>query len=191
MRMRAIALAVVLSLTFINCSPAADVQEQPERINLRKSDEERQEEFDKALSEVSYDVSDFDKLSFQDGLKRSKNNFTRLYRSQWKEQGMAQKLEQAINAAFDENTQDLMWGTTGVQIAVNKGNIIDKIQEASGFKFAEDFNDFLSVLEEKWGKTLQIDVADFYKRTSVPILASDRNPMIRALRARALMLWHA
>lgn len=178
MKLRIIALAVVLSLIFISCSAAAD--EKQEQINLRKSDEERKAEFNQALSGISYHVSDFDKLSFQDGLKRSKNNFTRLYRSQWKSHGMAQKLEHAVNTAFDENTQDLMWGTTGFQITINKGQIIEKIQETAAFKFTADFNDFISTLEEKWGETLQIDVADFYQRTAVPILASNKNPMVRA-----------
>lgn len=168
------ALILLFCIIFSDCAMAA------EQMNLRKSEEERKAEFNQALSEIPYNVSDFDKISFQDGLKRSKNNFTRLYRSQWKSLGMTEKLERSVNTAFDENTKDLTWGTAGVQIAANRGNIIDKIQEAVAFKFAEAFDDFLRELENKWGETLQKDVADFYRRTSVSILASDRNPMIQA-----------
>ena len=177
-------LAVMLSLCLIPCGAAAEpeIGDNPdtERINLRKTEEERKAEFDKALTEIPYTVPELDKLAFQDGLKRSKNNFLRLYRSQWKSLGMAGKLEKAINTAFDEDTKDLTLGTAGVQIAINRRNIVDKIQEAVAFKFAGDFDDFLRELEEKWAETLQKDVADFYRRTSVLLLASDNNPMSQA-----------
>ncbi|MBQ7197564.1 MAG: WYL domain-containing protein [Synergistaceae bacterium] len=171
-------LVVILSLVSFNCCVAAE--DASEQINLRKTDAERKAELDNALSGISYSVTDFDKIAFQDGLKRSKNNFTRLYRSQWKALGMNEKLERAIDVAFDENTKDLLWGTAGIQIASNKGDIISKIQEAVAFKFNEHFEDFLRDIEEKWSGTLQKDVSDFYRRTSVLLLASDNNPMTQA-----------
>ena len=176
---RYLIFAVIISFVCVNCGFAAEISSD-EKIDLRKTDEERQADFDKALSELSYDVTELDKVTFEDGLKRSKNNFTRLYRSQWKNLGMTEKLERAVNTAFDENTKDLLWGTTGVQLAIDKGEIISKIQEAVAFKFQEAFDDFLRDLEDKWGETLQKDVADFYRRTSVLLLASENNPMTQA-----------
>lgn len=172
-------LAIMISLTCINCGFATGTSSD-EKIDLRKTDEERQAVFDEALSKIPYNVTELDRVTFEDGLKRSKNNFTRLYRSQWKNFGMTEKLERAVNTAFDENTKDLLWGTTGVQLAIDKGEIISKIQEAVAFKFQEAFDDFLSNLEDKWGETLQKDVADFYRRTSVLLLASENNPMTQA-----------
>ena len=125
-------------------------------------------------------ANNFDKLAFEDGLKRSKNNFLRLYRSIWQNFDMNEKLENAIDIAFDENTKDLFFGTTGVQLAIDKDNLIKKIQEAIAYKFQADFDDFLINLEEKWGATLQKDVADFYKRTSIFLIASENNPMAQA-----------
>ena len=179
MKRRIFAFSFLIIFLFANFCAAAE-SESEEKINLRKTDEERQADFDNALSELSYKITDFDKIAFEDGLKRSKNNFTRLYRSQWKNLGMTEKLERAINAAFDENTKDLLWGTTGVQLATDKDNIIGKIQEAAAYKFQSDFDDFLRDIEDKWGATLQKDVADFYRRTSVLLLASENNPMTQA-----------
>ncbi|MBR2209339.1 MAG: WYL domain-containing protein [Synergistaceae bacterium] len=172
-------LAVIISFVCVNCGFATETSSD-EKIDLRKTDEERQADFDDAVSKIPYNVTELDKVTFEDGLKRSKNNFTRLYRSQWKNLGMTEKLERAVNTAFDENTKDLLWGTTGVQLAIDKGDIISKIQEAVAFKFQEAFDDFLRDLEDKWGETLQKDVADFYRRTSVLLLASENNPMTQA-----------
>ena len=177
MKRNLIALILIILLSFPNVMTAAET----EQINLQKTEEERNAEFNQALSKISSDLglTDFDKLAFQDGLKRSKNNFIRLYHSQWKALGMGEKLETAINTAFDENTKDLAWGTTGLQMVLFD-DIINKIQDSVAFKFADSFDDFLRDLEIKWGETLQRDVADFYRRTSVSVLASDRNPMIQA-----------
>ena len=161
-------LAVILSLDNIASVRGARADETEawdeiptESISMRKSEEERKAEFDKALSDIHYDVSDLDKLAFKDGLKRSKGNFVRLYRSLWKSLGMADKLERAVNAAFDENTKDMMWGTAGVQILWEKDSIVAKIQDSVAFKFSEAFDEFLRDIEDKWGATLQKDVADF------------------------------
>jgi len=128
---------------------------------------------------ISSDVTEFEKLAFQDGLKRSKNNFTRLYHSQWKALSMSEKLSKAIDSAFEENTKDLAWGTTGIQMVLFE-EIIDKIQESVAFKFSDPFDDFLGGLEIKWGETLQQDLSDFYHRASISILAVEKNPMLQA-----------
>ena len=178
-RFKFLIFAVIISLFFVNFGFAAET-DSDEKINLRKTEEERKTEFDNALSEISHEVTKLEQEAFKDGLGKSKNNFLRLYRSQWKTLNMAEKLEKAVEIAFDESTKDLMWGTTGIQIAANRDNIITKIQEAVAFKFQEDFDNFLSNLELDWGETLQKDVADFYHRTRTFILASDENPMLQA-----------
>ena len=90
MKRNLIALILIILLSFPNVITAAET----EQINLQKTEEERNTEFNQALSKISSDLglTDFDKLAFQDGLKRSKNNFTRLYHSQWKALGMGEKL---------------------------------------------------------------------------------------------------
>ena len=123
---------------------------------------------------------DLNQLISEDVGRRSKPNFLRLYRSQWQSQGMIDKLTRAVNAAFDEQTAGLTWGTTGLQLAANRNNIIENIQEAAASKFAADYDDFLKNLEDRWSQVLREDIIAFYTMNIAQSLAADTNSMSRA-----------
>ena len=147
---------------------------------IKKTEAERESEFNKAISDVKWQISELDKINFRDGLKKSKNNFIRLYRTRWKTLGMSQKLDTAIDEAIKDKTDGLLWGTKGFQLGLNAGDIVNDIQGTIAFKFAETFDDFLKDLEENWSVALQNEIEDFYKRGSIVLLTADKNPMSRA-----------
>lgn len=151
-----------------------------EQINVHKTESEREKDFNAALSELGEPLSDLERMNFRDAVRKSRNNFLRLYRSQWKALGMTEKLENTVNASILEKTGELTWGTRGLQLGINYGDIISDIQETIAFNFTEPYDDFLRDLEEKWGDALQNEIENFYKLGSIVLLASDKNPMSRA-----------
>ncbi len=166
-----IALVMVMALCAV--SWADDTE------NLMRTESQRESDIEQAISEIG-NVPEIDRVNFRDGLKKSRANFLRLYRARWQALGMNDKLEKAINSAFEDKTGGMLWGTKGLRLGANVGNIVNDIQEAIAFKFAEAYDDFLRDVEEKWGESLQGDLSDFYKRASIMLLAADRNPMMRA-----------
>ena len=163
-----------LIIIIIACSCA-----QAENEPIMRTPEQREADIEQAIKEIGGDVPEVDKVNFRDGLKKSRNNFLRLYRARWKALGMTEKLNKAIKDAFQEKTNELLWGTKNIQLIINS-SVINDIQEATAFKFAENYDDFLRDVEEKWGESLQSDLSDFYRRASIMLLATDKNPMIRA-----------
>ena len=173
--MRKLLLSLLLLLSFCSFSFAEDSSE-----NLRRTDSQREADIESAIKNMGRNVSEIDAVNFRDALRKSRNNFIRLYRSQWKALGMSPKLDKAIDEAFSEKTAGMMWGTRGIQLGTNIGNAVDEIQEATAFNFADSYDDFLKDLEEKWGESLQTDISDFLRRGSITILAAGQNPMMRA-----------
>lgn len=111
----------------------------------------------------------------------SKLNFLTLYKTQWELFGMNPKLTQAVNDAFDEQTESLMWGTKGIQLASNYDNILEKIQQSTEYKFSQAYDKFLSELEITWGEKLREDILSFYKRQNEELYFElDNNPMVQA-----------
>ncbi len=147
--------------------------------NIMRTESERNADIDRTISEIG-NIPEVDRVNFRDGLKKSRANFLRLYRARWQALGMKEKLEKAIDAAFDEKTGGMLWGTKGIRLGANIGNVVNDIQEATAFKFAETYDDFLRDVEDKWGESLQNDLSDFYKRASIMLIAADKNPMMRA-----------
>ena len=145
-----------------------------------RTDAQSEAELDAFLSKVSGDMTALSRLNFKDGLKKSKYNFLRLYFLQWRALGMSRRLEMAIDTAFEEQTGELIWGTAGLQLAVNRNNIIEDIQEAAAFKFSPSYDAFLKALENEWAPALQKDIAKFYERDIIEYLAGDKNPMSQA-----------
>lgn len=148
--------------------------------NIMRTESERNADIDRAIRKIGGNVPEADRVNFRDGLKKSRANFLRLYRARWQALGMNDKLEKAIDRAFQDKTGGMMWGTKGIRLGANIGNIVNDIQEATAFNFAEQYDDFLRDVEDKWGESLQNDLSDFYKRASIMLIASDRNPMMRA-----------
>lgn len=149
-------------------------------IDIIKTETEREAEILNAIDELGSNASDMDKVNFRDGIKKARNNFMRLYSARWKALGMSSKLEKAVNGAFDEHTQGMLWGTAGLQIGTNMGNVVNDIQESAAYNFSEPFDDFLKDLEEKWGESLQNEIAEFYRRTSIILIAGSNNPITKA-----------
>ena len=147
--------------------------------NIMRTETERNADIDRAINEIG-NVPEADRVNFRDGLKKSRANFLRLYRARWQALGMNDKLEKAIDRAFQDKTGGMLWGTKGLRLGANIGNIVNDIQEATAFNFAETYDDFLRDVEDKWGESLQGDLSDFYKRASIMLIAADRNPMMRA-----------
>ena len=114
-------------------------------------------------------------------LAKTKLDFLSLYKTQWELFGIPKKLQKAVDDAFTEQTEPLMWGTVGVQLASNYDNIHEKIQQSAEFKFAGDYDKFLSELEETWGEKLRANILDFYKRQSEAMYFElEANPMAQA-----------
>ena len=168
-------LSLLIVIAMCSCSWAEDTSE-----NMRRTEAQREADIEQAISELGGEVPEVDKVNFRDGLKKSRNNFLRLYLARWKALGMTEKLNKAIDDAFEEKTGGMLWGTKGIRLGANIGNIVNDIQEATAFKFAENYDDFLRDVEEKWGDSLQKDLSDFYRRASIMLLAADQNPMVRA-----------
>ena len=167
-------LALVAVMAACSCAWAEDTE------TFMRTESQRQSDIEQAINDISGDVSEIDRVNFNDGLKKSRANFLRLYRARWQALGMTEKLSKAIDQAFADKTGGMMWGTKGIQLGVNWGDVVNSIQEATAFNFAEPYDDFLRDVEEKWGESLQHDLSDFYRRASITLLASDRNPMTRS-----------
>lgn len=116
----------------------------------------------------------------EDVQRRSKKNFIRLYQTLWRSNSMAEGLDNAIDKAFEECTAGLMWGTAGIQLAANKDNIIESIQESVAFKITPLYDEFLHMLEDRWSETLRSDIVNFYTMNIAQTLASDTNAMSQA-----------
>ncbi len=167
-------LALVAIIAACSCAWAEATE------SLMRSESQRAADIEQAINDIDGEVSEIDRVNFKDGLKKSRANFLRLYRARWQALGMTDKLAKAIDLAFEDKTGGMMWGTKGLRLGANIGNVVDEIQEATAFKFAEAYDDFLRDVEEKWGDSLQHDLSDFYRRASIMLLASDRNPMTRS-----------
>lgn len=167
-------LAVIVVMALCACSWADESE------NMMRTEAQRKADIEQAIREIGGNVSEIDRVNFRDGLKKSKANFLRLYRARWQALGMNEKLTKAIDRAIEDKTAGMMWGTKGLRLGANLGNVINDIQEATAFNFAEQYDDFLRDVEDKWGESLQNDLSDFYRRASIMLLAADKNPMMRA-----------
>ena len=97
-------------------------------------------------------------------MAQTKLDFLTLYKSQWELFGLPRQLKQAVDDAFTEQTENLMWGTVRMQLISNYDNIQEKIQQSAEYKFTSDYDKFLAELEETWGEKLRANILDFYKR---------------------------
>ena len=114
-------------------------------------------------------------------MSKTKLDFLKLYKTQWELFALPMKLKKAIDDAYTEQTEELMWGTVAIQLASNYDNIQEKIQQSAEYKFAADYDKFLSELEETWGEKLRDNILDFYKRQSATVYFElSENPMAQA-----------
>ena len=114
-------------------------------------------------------------------MSKTKFDFLSLYKTQWELFGLPRKLKQAVDDAFTEQTEDLMWGTVRMQLVMNTDNIQEKIQQAAEYKFAEDYDKFLADLEGTFAEKLRADILDFYSRQNQAIYFEiSMNPLAQA-----------
>lgn len=114
-------------------------------------------------------------------MAKTKLDFLSLYKSQWELFGVPRKLKQAVDDAFTEQTENLMWGTVGLQLASNRNNIQEKIQQSAEYKFTRDYDKFLAELEDTWGEKLRANILEFYKRQNEAMYFElDANPIAQA-----------
>ena len=114
-------------------------------------------------------------------MAKTKLDFLSLYKSQWELFGVPRKLKQAVDDAFTEQTENLMWGTVGLQLASNRNNIQEKIQQSAEYKFTSDYDKFLAELEDTWGEKLRANILEFYKRQNEAMYFElDANPIAQA-----------
>lgn len=119
----------------------------------------------------------FDKIP----MSQTKLDFLMLYKTQWELFRLPSKLKQAVDDAFTEQTENLMWGTMRAQLVSNYDNIQEKIQQAAEYKFAGDYDKFLSELEDTFSGKLHSNILDFYKRQSREMyLELSDNPVAQA-----------
>ena len=103
--------------------------------------------------------TDLEKLISDAAAGRSKLNFMSLYRQLWQTGGMEKKLDLAVDAAFDEQTEEL--SLSGVSLVLNSDNFVEHIEEAVMAKFSADYDTFLRSLENRWNAVLLADIAAF------------------------------
>ena len=114
-------------------------------------------------------------------IAKTKLDFLSLYKTQWELFGLPGKLKQAVDNAFTEQTENLMWGTVRIQLVMNTDNIQEKIQQSAEFKFTADYDKFLAELEDTWGEKLRDNIMDFYKRQNEAMYFElNANPMAQA-----------
>ena len=114
-------------------------------------------------------------------IAKTKLDFLTLYKTQWELFGLPRKLKQAVDDAFTEQTENLMWGTVRMRLISNYDNIQEKIQQAAEFKFTADYDKFLAELEDTWGEKLRDNIMDFYKRQNETMYFElNANPMAQA-----------
>lgn len=126
---------------------------------------------DSRASEIS-----FDKIP----MSQTKLDFLTLYKTQWELYGFSWKLKQAVEEAFMEQIENLMWGTVRIQLISNRDNIQEKIQRAAEYKFAKDYDKFLFELESRFGEKLRANILDFYKHQSEAKFELSANPIVQA-----------
>ena len=114
-------------------------------------------------------------------LSQTKLGFLTLYKLQWELFGLPWKLKRAVDEAFTEQTENLMWGTMRMQLVMNTDNIQEKIQQAAEYKFARDYDKFLADLEGTFAEKLRADILDFYSRQNQAIYFElSANPLAQA-----------
>lgn len=113
-------------------------------------------------------------------MRETENAFNAEYRSAWTSLGIDNKLKRAINEAVDDNTRDLMWGTVGIQLSLNSGGIVDKIQESISFKFNSDNESLLSVVERNFDKIYKQKISEFYADAANDVLSNVKNPLVKS-----------
>ena len=144
------------------------------------TEEEREEHLNIALSNMNRLMSDVDVLILQNSLNNTRQNFLRLYAELWQESLLPEKLTQAVNESINARTKKMLWGTKSLQLGLNAGKVINKIQQNVASRIAGDYNIFLGELESEFIIELHRELETYHNRISSLVIASSNNPIVRA-----------
>ena len=111
---------------------------------------------------------------------KAKENFIKIFNSQWDELGMSEVLHEAVDSAIEINTHSMMLGTANVRLRMNQDNVIEKIQSIIEKLFSLKYNILLNDVKEKWGNTLQNEILNYYKSANINLFIGENNPMEKA-----------
>ena len=74
----------------------------------------------------------------------------------------------------------MLWGTKSLQLGLNAGKVINKIQQNVASKIAGDYNSFLKEVESEFMIELHDELDSFHNRISSLVISSASNPIVRA-----------
>ena len=153
----------------------------PSFADLHTSTEyEREEHLNIAVSNMNRLMSDVDVLILQSSLNNTRQNFLRMYSELWQKSLLPEKLTQAVNESINARTKKMLWGTKSLQLGLNAGKVINKIQQNVTTKIAGDYNSFLGELESEFIIEFHNELETYHNRISSLVIASSNNPVVRA-----------
>ncbi len=144
------------------------------------TESEREERLNIAVSNLNLSLSDMDMLILQNSLAKTRENFLRLYGELWQKSSLSDKLTKAVEESINARTKKMLWGTKSLQLGLNSGKVINKIQQNVASKIAEDYNIFLVEFESEFTIELHHELETFHNRVSSLVISSVKNPIVRA-----------
>ena len=93
---------------------------------------------------------------------------------------MPEKLKEAVNESINARTKKMLWGTKSLQLGLNAGKVINKIQQNVASKISVEYNSFLGEVESEFMTELQKELDTFHNRVSSLVISSVRNQIVRA-----------
>lgn len=144
------------------------------------TESEREDHLNIAVSNINYHVSDMDMLIFRNSIARTRENFLSIYREHWENSPMPDKLTKAVNESINARTKKMLWGTKSLQLGLNAGRVINKIQQNIASKISVEYNSFLVDVESDFMPELQKELDTFHDRVSSLVISSVRNQIARA-----------
>ena len=144
------------------------------------TESEREDHLNIAVSNITYHVSDMDMLILRNSIARTRENFLRIYREHWENSSLPEKLKEAVNESINARTKKMLWGPKSLQLGLNAGRVINKIQQNIASKISVQYNSFLVNVESDFMPELQNELDTFHNRVSSLVIASSKNPIVRA-----------
>ncbi len=144
------------------------------------TESEREDHLNIAVSNLNLSVSDMDMLILQNSLTMTRNDFLHLYSEHWQKSSLPDKLTKAVDESINARTKKMLWGTKSLQLGLNAGRVINKIQQNVASKIAKDYNMFLGELESEFTIELHRELETFHNRVSSLVISSVKNPIVRA-----------
>lgn len=97
----------------------------------------------------------------RDTISNLKNGFMVLYNSEWKAANFNYRLFRILDKEFEDNINSMMLGTSGVQLAVNYGKVIEKILDNTFAIFQPEYELFFKDFYDKYYTYLEASPIHF------------------------------